>query len=57
MAPQLVKMGWGWGESGPDPSLSTRRILFPLAAPENLPSLTGEGGWVLLLRKGQVGLG
>lgn len=26
MAPQLVKMGWGWGQPGPDPFPSTWRI-------------------------------
>lgn len=56
MAPQLVKMGWGWGEPGLDPSLFTWSIFFSLLLPQtHLTSLTGEE-WVLLLRRGQAGL-
>jgi len=45
-------MGWGWGEPGPDPSLSTWRIVFPPAAPNTPVFPHREGGVGAAAEKG-----
>lgn len=42
MVPQLVKMGWGWGEPGPDPSHPPGEFFPPAAL--STPDLPHRGG-------------